>query len=181
MIYCLTSNAGSSGTFSHRSEFLRRLPVWNLFANYFPMRLHKSAELPPTRKYIFGSVLFVFLHNYNGANFYSIAITLMVSCTYTPLDSQNPWSFNSMAPSYHFFRLYQPSHRSMGAFAAFSTEALGFSKLFPGIKNSLLTLDSNFQIPIYRDYVLAMGLASVSKISMMNILSKGGVNKVLTT
>jgi len=66
---------------------------------------------------------------------------------------------------------------SHGAFAAFGTEALGFGQLFPGIKNTLLTLDSNFRIPIYRDYALAMGLASVSKESCENLLSKGGPNK----
>ncbi|KAI1935739.1 diacylglycerol O-acyltransferase 1 [Ophidiomyces ophidiicola] len=63
---------------------------------------------------------------------------------------------------------------SHGAFAAFATEALGFSKLFPGITNTLLTLDSNFRLPFYRDYALAMGLASVSRESCENLLSKGG-------
>lgn len=66
---------------------------------------------------------------------------------------------------------------SHGAFAAFATEALGFSELFPGITNTLLTLDSNFRIPLYRDYALAMGLASVSRESIENLLSKGGMNK----
>ncbi len=65
---------------------------------------------------------------------------------------------------------------SHGAFAAFGTEALGFSDLYPGITNTLLTLDSNFRIPLYRDYALALGLASVSKESIENILSKGGLN-----
>lgn len=41
---------------------------------------------------------------------------------------------------------------------------------------SLLTLDTNFRIPLYRDYALAMGLASVSKESIENLLSKGGIN-----
>jgi 2-acylglycerol O-acyltransferase 2 len=127
MIYCLSSKASTSGTLSHRSEFLRSLPVWSLFASYFPARLHRTQELPPTRKYIFG---------------------------------------------YHPHGII-----SHGAFAAFATEALGFSQLFPGIKNTLLTLDSNFRIPIYRDYALAMGLASVSRESCENLLSKGGPNK----
>ncbi|KAI9717330.1 MAG: hypothetical protein M1812_004857 [Candelaria pacifica] len=65
---------------------------------------------------------------------------------------------------------------SHGAFAAFATEALGFRQLFPGITNTLLTLDSNFRIPIYRDYALAMGLGSVSRESCENLLSKGGPN-----
>ncbi|EDO02328.1 hypothetical protein SS1G_04804 [Sclerotinia sclerotiorum 1980 UF-70] len=90
-------------------------------------RLHRTQELPPTRKYIFG---------------------------------------------YHPHGII-----SHGAFAAFATEALGFSQLFPGIKNTLLTLDTNFRIPLYREYALAMGLASVSKESCENLLSKGGPNK----
>lgn len=66
----------------------------------------------------------------------------------------------------------------MGAFVAFATEALGFGQLFPGIKNSLLTLDSNFRIPIYREYALGMGMNSVSKESCENLLTKGGPNNV---
>ena len=131
MIYCMWSTASTSGTLSHRSDFLRSLPVWSLFASYFPARLHRTEALSPTRKYIFG---------------------------------------------YHPHGII-----SHGAFAAFGTEALGFSQLFPGIKNTLLTLDSNFRIPIYRDYALAMGLASVSKESCENLLSKGGPNKVRTS
>ncbi|KAL2786515.1 diacylglycerol acyltransferase [Aspergillus keveii] len=65
---------------------------------------------------------------------------------------------------------------SHGAFAAFATESLGFSSLFPGIENSLLTLDSNFKIPIYRDYLLLLGMNSVSRSSCENILSTGGTD-----
>lgn len=126
MLYCIFSTASTSGTLSHRSDFIRALPVWSLFASYFPARLHRSQALPPTRKYIFG---------------------------------------------YHPHGII-----SHGAFAAFATEALGFSQLFPGIKNTLLTLDTNFLIPLYRNYALAMGLASVSKESCENILKKGGPN-----
>ncbi|KAF2750007.1 DAGAT-domain-containing protein [Sporormia fimetaria CBS 119925] len=126
LIYVLLSNAGTSGELSLRSERWRRSKIWSLFASYFPARLHRSYELEPTRKYIFG---------------------------------------------YHPHGII-----SHGAFAAFATEALGFSQLFPGITNSLLTLDSNFRIPLYREYALRMGLASVSRESIDNILSKGGPN-----
>lgn len=125
-IYVLLSPAPHSGHLSHRSPFIRSLPIWSLFASYFPARLHRSATLEPTRKYIFG---------------------------------------------YHPHGII-----SHGAFAAFATEALGFAQLFPGITNTLLTLDSNFRIPFYRDWALAMGLASVSRESCENILSKGGPN-----
>lgn len=120
-------NTATNGRLKRRSDFLRRSKFWSLFASYFPARLHRTVELPPTRKYIFG---------------------------------------------YHPHGII-----SHGAFAAFSTEALGFSDLFPGITNTLLTLDSNFRVPVYRDYALAMGLASVSRESIQNILSKGGMNR----
>jgi 2-acylglycerol O-acyltransferase 2 len=126
LLYVLFSKAPNSGTLSHRSQFLRSMKLWSLFASYFPARLHRSAPLPATRKYIFG---------------------------------------------YHPHGII-----SHGAFVAFATEALGFSQLFPGITNTLLTLDTNFRFPLYRDYALALGLASVSRTSCENILSRGGRN-----
>ena len=126
LLYVLLSRAAVDGKLSHRSERIRGSKIWSLFGSYFPARLHRSQELEPTRKYIFG---------------------------------------------YHPHGII-----SHGAFAAFGTEALGFSQLFPGITNTLLTLDSNFRIPLYRDYALRMGLASVSRESCENILSRGGPN-----
>ncbi|KIY65800.1 DAGAT-domain-containing protein [Cylindrobasidium torrendii FP15055 ss-10] len=66
----------------------------------------------------------------------------------------------------------------MGAFATFATEATGWSKEFPGITPHLLTLDSNFKLPIYRDIALNLGVASVSKRSCTNILKKGAGQSV---
>jgi 2-acylglycerol O-acyltransferase 2 len=126
LIYVLFSKAGTSGELSQRSDWLRKQKIWSLFASYFPARLHRTAELTPTRKYVFG---------------------------------------------YHPHGII-----SHGAFAAFGTEALGFSQLFPGITNTLLTLDNNFRVPFYRDYLLRMGLASVSRESCENLLNKGGPN-----
>lgn len=83
----------------------------------------------------------------------------------------------SLVPTRKYIFGYHPHGIiSHGAFAAFGTEALGFSDLFPGITNTLLTLDSNFRIPLYRDYALAMGLGSVSRESIENLLSRGGHN-----
>lgn len=52
-------------------------------------------------------------------------------------------------------------------------EATGFSAAFPGIKPHLLTLATNFQMPFYRDILLALGVCSVSKQSCSNILKSG--------
>ncbi|EJD07520.1 diacylglycerol-acyltransferase [Fomitiporia mediterranea MF3/22] len=61
----------------------------------------------------------------------------------------------------------------MGALATFATESTGFSKAFPGIRPHLLTLASNFHMPLYRDILLALGVCSVSRASCENILRKG--------
>ncbi|KAH6636633.1 diacylglycerol acyltransferase-domain-containing protein [Chaetomium tenue] len=124
LLHMLLSKSATDGRLRARSERFRRLPIWKFFADYFPATLHKTHDLPPTRKYIFG---------------------------------------------YHPHGII-----SHGAFAAFGTEALGFADQFPGITNSLLTLDSNFRIPLYRDYILALGLQSVSKESITSILTTGG-------
>ncbi|OTA93786.1 hypothetical protein M434DRAFT_72515 [Hypoxylon sp. CO27-5] len=126
LLHVLSSKAATDGSLKYRSEWFRRSYTWRLFANYFPAKLHKTHDLPPTRKYIFG---------------------------------------------YHPHGII-----SHGAWAAFATEALGFSEKFPGITNSLLTLDSNFRIPFYREYILAAGVRSVSKESIVNILTRGGPN-----
>lgn len=55
----------------------------------------------------------------------------------------------------------------------YSPLGTGFSQQFPGVKPHLLTLASNFRIPIYRDILLCLGVCSVSKKSCQNILSSG--------
>lgn len=61
----------------------------------------------------------------------------------------------------------------MGAVSTFATEAMEFSDTFPGITPRLLTLASNFKLPLYRDILLAMGICSVSKRSCERALKKG--------
>ena len=126
LISILFATDATDGRLRRRKEWFRRSVIWKYFAEYFPARLHKTHDLPPTRKYIFG---------------------------------------------YHPHGII-----SHGAWVAFASEALGFAEKFPGITNSLLTLDSNFRTPIYREYVFSMGCLSVSKESITNTLTKGGPN-----
>jgi 2-acylglycerol O-acyltransferase 2 len=62
---------------------------------------------------------------------------------------------------------------SMGAFANFATEANCISELLPGIDCRLMTLASNFNIPLYRDFLLSLNITSVSRKSIERILDKG--------
>ncbi|KAF7235221.1 2-acylglycerol O-acyltransferase 3 [Varanus komodoensis] len=38
-----------------RSDWMRRWKIWELHKDYFPIKLVKTAELPPTRNYVLGS------------------------------------------------------------------------------------------------------------------------------
>jgi 2-acylglycerol O-acyltransferase 2 len=127
---------------------------------------------------------------------YLVYVLLSHAPTSGELSHRSEWARNSriwsLFASYYPARLHrtvplEPTRKyifgyhphgiiSHGAFAAFATEALGFKQLFPGITNTLLTLDANLRVPLYRDYALRMGLASVSRESCENILSKGGRN-----
>lgn len=118
------SMTGAVWKLSRRSERFRRCWIFKAFALYFPARLHRTVELQPTRKYVFG---------------------------------------------YHPHGII-----CHGAFLAFGTDALDFSRLFPGITNVFLTLDSNFCVPLYREYILSLGLGGVSGDSCRKILSNGG-------
>ena len=59
---------------------------------------------------------------------------------------------------------------SMGAFGNFGTEGTGWEERFPGITNTLLTLNGNFCVPLYKEYMQALGLASVSRASCKALL-----------
>ena len=99
-----------------RSEWVRNWTVWNYFKDYFPVRLHKTGDLLPTKNYLM---------------------------------------------------IYHP-HGIMGhgAFINFATDATGFTKLFPGIRSTLLSLKYQFLFPFNREYVMALG----NKISFLLFL-----------
>ncbi|KAJ1908636.1 diacylglycerol O-acyltransferase 1 [Tieghemiomyces parasiticus] len=65
---------------------------------------------------------------------------------------------------------------AIGGMLNFSTEATNVSTVFPGLNIRLLTLVTNFYIPIYRDFILRLNTASVSRRSMDHILSSGPGN-----
>ncbi|RKO95626.1 diacylglycerol-acyltransferase, partial [Caulochytrium protostelioides] len=68
---------------------------------------------------------------------------------------------------------------SLGAWINFATEANHVSDFFPGLRIRLLTLSSNFHVPFWRELLLSLGLASVSRRSCDNILSQGPGNSCM--
>ena len=67
----------------------------------------------------------------------------------------------------------------LGAFTNFGTEANQFSKLFPGINLRVLTLATNFNMPIVRELLLSLGFCSVSRKSCDHILTSGPGNSAM--
>lgn len=61
----------------------------------------------------------------------------------------------------------------MGAMGGVLTEGANWSKLFPGIPVSILTIANQFQVPLFREYIKSLGLASVSRRSCTALLNKG--------
>ena len=48
------AKAHEAGTLPLRNDTFRTCWIWKIFVSYFPLRLYRSAPLPPRRKYIFG-------------------------------------------------------------------------------------------------------------------------------
>eukprot|EP01099_Mayorella_cantabrigiensis_P005135 TRINITY_DN4011_c0_g1_i1.p1 TRINITY_DN4011_c0_g1~~TRINITY_DN4011_c0_g1_i1.p1 ORF type:complete len:330 (+),score=74.96 TRINITY_DN4011_c0_g1_i1:81-1070(+) len=112
-----------------------------------------------------------------------------------PVKGGDPWKALKSSKFWHYYRDYFPVSLQrttqldpsknyvfayhphgiigVGAWCNFLTEATKFSELFPGIDLRLLTLSGNFKIPIFREYLLWMGLCDVSRNSCDYILQRG--------
>ncbi|CAO3593919.1 unnamed protein product [Absidia cylindrospora] len=82
---------------------------------------------------------------------------------------------SDLDPSKNYLFGYHPHGiLAYGAVITFATEGNGFSQQFPGIETSLMTLQSNFKMPLHRDYLLALGICSVSRKSCKYVLTHQG-------
>ncbi|KAI5805323.1 diacylglycerol acyltransferase-domain-containing protein [Peziza echinospora] len=143
LLNLLLSSSHQNGSSPHiRSEPLRALSLWKYYNAFFPITIHRTTPLDPTGNYIFG---------YQPHGIISIGA----------------WgSFVTDDGEQGDLDLTNPEE-----YALQSAPGDSFGTLFPGIKNTLLTLDGNFRIPFYREYLLAMGLGSVSRRSCEALLS----------
>ncbi|KAK9379638.1 diacylglycerol acyltransferase-domain-containing protein [Kockiozyma suomiensis] len=169
---------------TRRSPFLRRLPFGRLYCDYFPISIHREVELQPTfpnRLREPSGTLERWIGKLFGANT-SVVEPANDSDNQTPspaestekngfekeIGSDGELGFE-IGPRYVFG--YHPHGIvSLGAFGAIGTEGAGWETLFPGIPVSLLTLESNFRLPFYREYLLSLGISSVSRRSCDNLL-----------
>lgn len=62
---------------------------------------------------------------------------------------------------------------SVGCFINFATTATGFPQLFPGLNIHLGTLGFNLKVPFFREWLLRLGIISVSASSIRHVLNRG--------
>ncbi|ODQ67305.1 DAGAT-domain-containing protein [Nadsonia fulvescens var. elongata DSM 6958] len=194
IIYYFFDQSPSNGATALRaSQKFRSLPFWTYFTDYFPITLHKTVDLPPShspcttsdelaevRNEVQGQISWltclgplVFRMLYNCTCFLS---GLLFSEGAAPKDVLNPYlndpRYMKKTGKRYIFGYHPHGIVSMGAFGGLATEGAGWSKLFPGLPVSLMTLNEQFKVPFHREYLMSLGLASVSKKSCISLLKK---------
>lgn len=108
---------------------LRRLRIFRLWREYFPVTLIKTKELAPDANYLFG---------------------------YHP----HGWI-------------------GVGSMVSFMTEALDVSATFPGLRFTQLTTRLAYAIPIFRDFMLALGASNASEENIRHIAQTSNGNAIV--
>lgn len=68
---------------------------------------------------------------------------------------------------------------SVGCFVSFAANATGVNEMFPGIDIHAATLNTNFNVPFWRELILRLGVISVSAPSLKYVLNQGPGNAVI--
>ncbi|CAH1832723.1 unnamed protein product [Saccharomyces cerevisiae] len=165
MIYFFFDRSPATGEVVNRYSLrFRSLPIWKWYCDYFPISLIKTVNLKPT---------FTLSKNKRvNEKIYKIRLwptkySINLKSNFT-IDYRNQ---ECTGPTY-LFGYHPHGIGALGAFGAFATEGCNYSKIFPGIPISLMTLVTQFHIPLYRDYLLALGISSVSRKNALRTLSK---------
>jgi 2-acylglycerol O-acyltransferase 2/2-acylglycerol O-acyltransferase 1 len=147
--YILDRSPVNGGVWYKRSEKFRNLDCWKFLTGYFPIKFHKMTTLKPT---------FECQRTDNNNNNNNNILTL---------DNKR------IGPSY-IFGYHPHGIIATGVSSGFTNESTGWNHLFPGIKCFVTTLVNQFQIPFYRDYLMALGVTTVVKRNLKLLLNKGG-------
>ena len=167
LIYFFNDRSPANGNVVNRySIWFRSLYIWDLYCEYFPITLIRSSELKPT----FTLEPRDKTSSYNG-NLWKIRLWPTYYHLHIKKRFQNNSKFELKPTGPRYIFGYHPHGiGALGAFGAFGTEGCRWSQKFPGIPMSLMTLVTQFHIPLYRDYLLALGITSVSRKNALKVL-----------
>lgn len=158
-IYFIFDRApGNGGVVKRGSHWFRSLPIWTWYCEYFPINLDRTTPLKPT---------------YTEKK-PSPSEKTKKSSIFNP----KSWKLFRRTEKYeltgprYIFGYHPHGIGALGAFGAIGTEGCGWSKKFPGINVSLMTLVAQFHVPLYRDYLLALGISAVTRKNSLKVLER---------
>lgn len=158
LFYLFKDRTPSNGKVTKRySKWFRKLSVWKYFCNYYPVKIFKTHNLEPT-----------FTEVEITDDYYKLPPPL----SYIFRIKKKPYKKLQKSGPKYIFGLHPHGVVSLSGFGAIGTDGANWSKLFPGIPICLLTLLNQFYIPIYRDYLLALGITSAGRNNALKILKQ---------
>lgn len=96
---------------------------------------------------------------------------------YFPICLKKDGEFDLKPNKNYLFCTFPHGLLSIGMFSSFATACEDFAHLFPKHKPYVFTYDVKFRLPIYREYLLCMGMCTVTPDSLNSVLgSKAGGN-----
>ncbi|BAO38666.1 diacylglycerol O-acyltransferase 1 [Kluyveromyces marxianus] len=165
LYYCVDRTPSNGNAVKRYSPWFRGLGIWWYLRDYFPVKLYQTAKLEPTFTSIDAKELET---EAREPGYLDSSEFVSPSKWWSPFKDKAE-TVKATGPRY-IFGYHPHGVAAFGAFSAFATEACGWGEKFPGINNCLLTLVNQFQIPVYRDYLLALGITSVARKNAMKIL-----------
>lgn len=182
-------------------NWIRNLILWQYFTNYYPIRVYKKCDLEPTFTEVSAADADAATDDEDEEDLIlpkalttldKIFKVLGLKKRINELEKRREVTKVQTGPRY-IFGYHPHGVISMGAFALFGTNVLrnepwrppaflqwlfhdtrSGERLFPGIGNIFpLTLTTQFTIPFYRDYLLALGLTLALAKNIKSLINNG--------
>lgn len=154
---------------SRYSSWVRNLGIYRYLSSYFPITLHKTVDLKPTfsdeeiKKEVYDTSLRYILPEMVLS---VLAKLNLVQTKYKVIQERV-----RTGPKY-IFGYHPHGIITMGVTGGFTMEGAGISNLLPGIRCFVSTLVNQFKLPFYRDYLMSLGVTSVTKRNLKAILKQ---------
>lgn len=193
--YVLDDTLATGAARWRQSGRLRRLWIYRAFVDYFPIRAHRTMALPPSIR--MDSHRTVAPPNWT-LGLPACVISALCALRVIRMRFRTVPVETRVGPRYLF--AYHPHGviafgvtgvmccddasdevttsgadepgGTGGPSGPAAASASTFSALFPGIPAHLLTLTTQFSLPFYRDYLLALGVGQVTKAGIRSLLEK---------
>lgn len=182
--YFLDNTLSTGESLWRESQYLKSFSIYKSFINYFPIYIHRTVKLPP-------SIESGFENRYDypvwTMGISKSAKSILESIGLISKSFRNIPTEKKIGPRYMF--TYHPHgviafgitgvmcYNNENDRSSWVTGKLKssqqFSTLFPNIKSHLLTLTTQFSLPFYRDYLMALGVGLVTKSGIKSILNLG--------